>query len=88
MAKKTAKTAVKKTAKATRTRRADKRELNDTGRDTRYAKRDGQGQWTEMDDTGQSQRADRARKATTTVSAGYGDQGDQRRVVKRAGKKR
>jgi hypothetical protein len=75
--------------KAAKSRRAGARELVDTGRDTRYAKRDEQGQWTEMADTGRSQRADRAKAAKKTVSPGYGDQGDQkRRVVKRAGKKR
>lgn len=75
--------------KATKTRKAGARERIDTGRDTRYAKRDAQGQWTEMADAGRSQRADRATKAKRTVPSGYGDQGDQApRVVKRAAKKR
>jgi hypothetical protein len=39
---------------------------------------------------GRSLRADRARKAKTTVKAGYGDQGDQprRKAVKRVAKKK
>jgi len=31
-----------------------------------------------MDDVGASQRADKRRKAKTTVGSGYGDQGDTR----------
>ena len=85
--KKTTRTTAKRTAKSTRP--AGQRERLNTGRDTRYAKRDAQGQWTEMDDTTRSQRADRARRAKRTVPSGFGDQGDQaRRPVKRASKKR
>jgi hypothetical protein len=31
-----------------------------------------------MDDVGRSQKADKRRKAKTTVRSGYGDQGDER----------
>ena len=86
--KKTAKKAVKRAAKKTATKSTGRRELLQTGTDARYAKRDAEGQWTEMDDVSKSQRADRARKAKTTVSSGFGDPGDQRRPTKRAAKKR
>jgi hypothetical protein len=32
-----------------------------------------------MDDVGRSQKADKPRKAKTTVRSGYGDQGDEQR---------
>jgi hypothetical protein len=73
----------KKTAKST-----SKRELLKTGTDARYAKRDAAGQWTAMDDVGRSQKADKAKRAKTTVTSGYGDQGDQKRTTKRAAQKR
>ena len=66
-----AKTSPKKTAK----RATTKRELIDTGTDTRYAKRASDGTWSEMDDVGRSLGADRRRVAKTTVAPGYGDQG-------------
>ena len=71
----------------TRTRSTTKRELIAPRGDARYAKRDAQGQWAEMDDVGRSQRADRARTAKRTVKPGFGDQGDQKRPA-RAAKKR
>jgi hypothetical protein len=47
--------------------------------DTRYAKRSRTGQFTEMDDAGRAQAADRRRKAKKTVKSGHGDQGDRKR---------
>ena len=70
------------------TRSTSKRERIDTGTSTRFAKRAADGSWTEMDDVGRSLTADRARKARKTVKPGFGDQGDQTRVVKKAAKKR
>lgn len=79
-----AKTSTKKTAQ----RSSAKRELVDTGTDKRYAKRSTDGTWKEMDDVGRSLGADTPRAARTAVKPGYGDQGDVKRVVKRAAKKR
>jgi hypothetical protein len=77
MAKKTAtrKPPAKKTAK----RGSQKRARINTGTDARYVKRTAGGRFKESDDVGRSQKADRARKAKTTVKPGYGDQGDQRK---------
>ena len=72
---------------ASGTRSTNKRESISPRGDARYAKRDTQGQWTEMDDVGRSQGADRARPAKRTVKPGFGDQGDQTRPA-RAPKKR
>src|SRR5689334_14339125 len=47
--------------------------------DTRYVKRGPRGQFSESDDAGRSQRADRRTRAKKTVKSGYGDQGDQKR---------
>jgi len=79
-----AKKATKKTAK----RSSAKRELINTGTDARYVKRAADGSFKESDDVGRSQRVDRPRAAKTTVTPGFGDQGDQKRTVKRAAKKR
>ena len=54
-----------------------KRELISPRGDDRYIRRDAEGQFTESDDRGRSQAADRRVKAKTTVEPGYGDQGDQ-----------
>jgi hypothetical protein len=88
VAKKTTKRAITKTAKraATKKRSASKRDLVKTPTGTYFAKRDQEGQFTELDEVGQSLRADRARKAKKTVKAGHGDQGDRSR--KRTAKKR
>lgn len=70
-------------------RSTSKRELLTPGTSSRYARRDAEGKWTEMDDVGRSQRADKARVATTSVQPGYGDLGDQPKSrTKRAAKKR
>jgi hypothetical protein len=51
----------------------------DTGNDKRYVRRDSEGRFHESDDVGRSLRQDRRKKAKTTVKAGQGDRGDQRR---------
>ena len=56
-----------------------KRERIDTGRDKRYMRRDGKGQFQESDDVGRSHGVDRRRKAKTSVKSGQGDKGDRRR---------
>lgn len=56
-----------------------KRELIDTGTDKRYVRRNSKGQFTESDDVGRSLSQDVRKKAKTTVKAGYGDKGDQKR---------
>ena len=87
MAKKSSakKSAAKKTSSAksstSRSRGSQKRERINTGSDARFVKRSASGRFKESDDVGRSQRADRARKAKTTVKSGFGDQGD--RVKKR-----
>jgi len=76
-----AKTARKTTRKAAK--RSGRRELIDTGRDARYVKRATSGRFTEMDDVGRSQRADKSKQAKTAVPSGFGDQRDRRRAEKR-----
>jgi hypothetical protein len=58
---------------------AAKRELIDTGNDKRYVRRDDKGRFDEVDDVGRSLSQDIKRKAKTTVKAGQGDKGDQKR---------
>ena len=58
---------------------SSKRELIDTGTDKRYVRRDGKGQFKESDDQGRSLAQDVKRDAKTTVKAGQGDRGDQKR---------
>jgi hypothetical protein len=60
-------------------KKAAKRELIDTGRDKRYVRRDAEGKFKESDDVGRSLSQDKKRKAKTTVKAGQGDRGDQKR---------
>ena len=55
------------------------RELIDTETDKRYVRRDDEGQFKESDDVGKSLAQDVKRKAKTTVPAGQGDRGDQKR---------
>jgi len=71
----------KKSRKGTtrkRSRPAAKRDLMRRPKASAYAKRTARGRFTEMDDVGRSQKADRPRKAKKTVRSGYGDQGDER----------
>jgi len=58
---------------AKRSRPAAKRDLVRRPKASAYAKRTATGRFTEMDDVGASQRADKRRKAKTTVGSGYGD---------------
>ena len=52
------------------------RELIDTGRNKSYARRDGNGQFTEMVDLGRSLSADARKHAKTKKPAKQGDKGD------------
>jgi hypothetical protein len=63
---------------AKRSRPAAKRDLVRRPKASTYAKRTAKGRFKEMDDVGASQKADKRRKARTTVKSGYGDQGDTR----------
>lgn len=56
-----------------------KRELIDTGNDKRYVRRNEKGQFDEVDDVGRSLSQDVKKHARTTVKAGQGDKGDQKR---------
>jgi hypothetical protein len=81
---KVAKTTAKTTAKKTRS--AGQRDLIRRGSRSAYAKRTSEGEFTELDDVGRSQKSDRRVKAKKTAKAGFGDQGDQR--PRRTAKKR
>ena len=59
-------------------RPAGKRDLVRRPKATAYAKRTPKGRFTELDDMGRSQKADRPRAARKKVRSGYGDQGDRR----------
>ena len=59
-------------------KKAQKRELIDTGRDKRYVRRDTEGKFKESDDQGRSLSQDRKKKAKTKVKSGQGDRGDRR----------
>jgi hypothetical protein len=63
---------------ARRSKPAGKRDLVRRPKASSYAKRTARGRFKEMDDVGRSQKADKRRKAKTTVRSGYGDQGDER----------
>jgi hypothetical protein len=60
-----------------------KRELIKPKGDARYVRRTKDGRFSESDDVGKSQVADRRRKAKRTVKSGQGDRGDRKRVSKR-----
>lgn len=47
--------------------------------DSRYVRRDKDGQFAEQDDVGKSLKQDRAKKAETVVKPGQGDRGDQKK---------
>src|SRR5262245_53445499 len=66
-------------AKATKGRRAAKRELIDAGHGKRYVRRDQKGRFDEVDNQSRSLSQDRRHKAQRVVKAGQGDKGDQRR---------
>jgi hypothetical protein len=80
------KVAAKKGGAKKQARGSGKRETikNPTG--NYYGKRDKGGEFSEMDEIGPSQRADRRQKAKKTVKPGYGDQGDQK--VRKGGAKK
>jgi hypothetical protein len=57
-----------------------KRELIEPHKgDKRYARRDANGRFSEMDDVGRSLTQDRRRQAKTESKPGYGDRGDRKR---------
>ena len=80
----TSRTSAKAAARTTTKRSSAKRDLVQREGAGAYAKRTASGRFKEMDDIGRSQRADRTRKAKTTVRSGYGDQGDQNTSAKSA----
>jgi hypothetical protein len=92
MAKKATKKIAKRAGvkKIVKKRGASKRNLVKTPTGSFFAKRDQEGQFTELDEVGRSLRADRARTAKTIVKGGYGDQGDQprRKAAKKTAKKK
>jgi hypothetical protein len=47
--------------------------------DSRYVRRDEEGQFGKQDDVGKSLKQDRAKKAKTVVKSGQGDRGDRKR---------
>ena len=55
------------------------RELIDTGKNKSYVRRNEKGQFDEVSDVGRSLAKDRRQHAKTTVPAGQGDRGDQKR---------
>ena len=56
-----------------------KRELIEpTPGDKRYARRDDEGRFTEMDDVGRSLAHDQRREAKNEAPKGHGDRGDRR----------
>jgi hypothetical protein len=56
-----------------------KRELIDTGTDKRFVRRDEKGRFDDVVDVGKSLAQDVRKHAKTTVPAGQGDRGDQKR---------
>ena len=59
---------------------SSKRELIEPHKgDKRYARRDEQGRFTEMDDVSRSLSQDRRRQAKTVAKPGHGDRGDRKR---------
>ena len=66
---------VKRAAKAKRP--AGKRDLVKAKNARSYAKRTTKGRFTELDEVGRSQKADRRTKAKTKAKSGFGDRGDR-----------
>jgi hypothetical protein len=66
-----------KKRKATKRRKAAKRELIKTGQDARFVRRGKRGRFKESDDVGRSLPVDRRKKAKKKVRSGYGDKGDR-----------
>ena len=63
--------------KSAKRRKASKRQLIHTGRDTRFVRRGTSGRFKESDDVGRSLRSDRQKKSRRKVRSGYGDKGDR-----------
>ena len=61
------------------TRKDNERERIDTGRDSRFVRRDDKGQFKESDDVGRSLKTDRARDAENEAPRNQGDRGDHKR---------
>ena len=57
-------------------RKAQKRELIDTGHDKRYVRRNAKGQFDEVDDVSRSLSQDVRKHAKTKAPKGQGDKGD------------
>ena len=55
------------------------RELIDTGKDKRFVRRDENGRFKDVVDTGRSIATDRKQQAKTKVPPGQGDRGDTKR---------
>ena len=69
-----------KTGSAKNTATAKRELIEPTHGDTRYIRRDTEGQFTtSQDDVGKSLAADRRKKAKAVVPKGQGDRGDQKR---------
>jgi hypothetical protein len=58
-------------------RKNNDRERIDTGTDTRYVRRDAEGQFKESDDAGRANSQDRKRDAENETRSGQGDRGDR-----------
>jgi hypothetical protein len=56
---------------------AKMRELNNTGRDKRFVRRNANGTFKESDDIRRSLALDRKQSAKTKVKSGQGDRGDR-----------
>ena len=78
-------TATRKTTtkRSTARKKAGKRETINTGRDTRYVRRNEGGEFEHVVEKGRSLAQDRRKKAKKTVPAGQGDKGDQKRRGKK-----
>jgi len=61
------------------TRGNNERERVDTGRDSRFVRRDDQGQFKESDDVGRSMKSDRKTDAKNEAPRNQGDKGDHDR---------
>ena len=63
--------------KAAGRKKAAKRELIDTGTDTRFVRRGAAGKFKESDDVGRSSAQDQKRDSKTKPKRGEGDKGDR-----------
>ena len=60
-----------------KSRKSGARERISPRGDTRFVRRDPNGQFNESDDAGKSLAVDRRKKAKTKVKSGFGDRGDR-----------